>query len=425
MSHTTVSAGAGAVDPWPTVDVAIIGGGPAGLAAGRVLGRTGRRVVVLEREQQAGGIPRHSSHVGYGMRDRRTFTTGPSYARQLVAAAREAGAEVWPGTMATDWADERSLWLTSPRGRTRLNAGAVLLATGARERPRAARMIPGDRPAGVYTTGELQNAVHLHHQHVGSRAVVIGAELVSWSAVLTLREAGCSTALMVTSHDTPESYAAFNVVGRLVLRTPMATGHGVIRILGRRRVEGVEVVDLRTGVRRVVACDTVVTTGNWVPDHELGRTAGATMDPGTRGPMVDPSGRTDRTGLFAAGNVVHPVDTADVAALGGAHVARAITAYLTMGFPDTPVGVPVMAGDPFAWVAPGRLAPGPVGLCRGQLQSWVTATVRFPRVTARQDGRVVGRIRTPWPASPGRVFRIPGGIVRRADPYGGPVELTL
>ena len=100
-------------------------------------------------------------------------------------------------------------------GAAQVDADAVMLATGARERPRPARLIPGDRPAGVYTTGQLQNLVHLHHG-VGRRAVVIGAELVSWSAVMTL-EAGCPTALMTSAYPSPEAYAAFRIAGKSLL----------------------------------------------------------------------------------------------------------------------------------------------------------------------------------------------------------------
>ena len=92
-----------------------------------------------------------------------------------------------------------------------------MLATGARERPRPARLIPGDRPDGVYTTGQLQNLVHLHRAEVGSRAVVVGAELVSWSAVMTLREAGCATVAMISTYAHSEAYAAFRIPGRFLL----------------------------------------------------------------------------------------------------------------------------------------------------------------------------------------------------------------
>ena len=179
--------------------VVIVGGGPAGLTAAAELGgQVDGPVLVIEREVATGGIPRHSDHLGYGLRDLRRFISGPAYARRLTSMARDAGAVLETQAMVTGWAGDRRLEVTAPSGRRVVAAGAVVLATGARERPRAARLIPGDRPDGVFTTGELQNLVHLSHADVGSRAVVIGAELVSWSAVLTLREAHCATVAMTT-----------------------------------------------------------------------------------------------------------------------------------------------------------------------------------------------------------------------------------
>ena len=134
------------------------------------------------------------------MRDLKRFITGPAYARRLTAMAQDAGAVLETEAMVTGWAGERALQITSPRGMRTVTADAVVLATGARERPRPARLIPGDRPDGVYTTGQLQNLVHLHHAQVGTRALIVGAELVSWSAVLTLRESGCATVGMVSGY---------------------------------------------------------------------------------------------------------------------------------------------------------------------------------------------------------------------------------
>ncbi len=409
-----------------TTDVAIIGGGPAGLTAAATLAsRTSARVLVLEREQEAGGIPRHSDHPGYGIRDKRTFTTGPRYARRLVGEAVDAGADILTRTMVTSWGADGSLEITSPAGRERVDARVVVLATGARERPRPARMIPGGRPAGVLTTGELQNKVHLHHQEVGTRAVVVGAELVSWSAVMTLKEAGCRTELLVTRHARPESYAAFHLGGRAMFRAGVATGSRVTQVLGRTRVTGVEIEDLSSGERRVVECDTVVFTGDWIPDHELARSGGITLDRGTLGPLVDSIGRTDRPGVFAAGNLVHPVDTADIAALGGAHVARAVEKHLAgVSFPEGGA-VPIVGAAPFIWVTPGLYQPGLPAPSRGRLETWVSEHVRVPRVTVRQDGRVIARRTIPWPSSPGRVFRLPWDLVTSADPARGPIEVSL
>ncbi|OFJ53216.1 NAD(P)/FAD-dependent oxidoreductase [Mycolicibacterium grossiae] len=405
-------------------DVAIVGGGPAGLTAAAELSRE-YDVVVLEREAEAGGIPRHSDHLGYGMRDMRTFTSGPAYARRLVARATAAGAELRTRAMVTGWSGGTSVDVTSPAGRQRIDARAVILATGARERPRSARLIPGDRGAGVYTTGHLQNVVHLQGRTVGRRAVVVGAELVSYSAVLTLRHAGCETALVTTTHRSPESYAAFNAVARTpLLGVRIATRTRLTRIIGTPTLRAVEIEDIDTGSRRVVECDTLVLTGDWIPDHELARAAGLDMDAATVGPLTDTALRTSRDGVFAIGNLLHPVDTADVAALDGRHVATAVRARLRGEHPAT-AGVRLRVEAPLRWITPGVLRPGDTAPARHRLLLWTEDLVRVPRVVARQDGRVVGRRTLPWPASPGRVFRVPSSILAGVDPKGGPVTVSL
>jgi len=412
------------VDARLAPDVVIVGGGPSGLTAASALAARGIDVLVLEREAEAGGIPRHSDHPGFGLRDLRRSLSGPEYARRLVEAASSAGAEIRTEATVTGWADERSLEVTSPRGRLNVDARVVVLATGARERPRTARRIPGDRPAGVYTTGQLQSLVHLYHREVGRRAVVVGSELVSWSAVLTLREAACRTVLMTSEFERPESYLAFRVPGRTVLRVPVATRTRVTRIVGRERVEAVEVEDLDTRVRRTVECDTVVCTGDWVADHELVRLAGLDYDPGTTGPVVDTAQRTSRRGVFAIGNLLHPVDTADVAALDGRHASAQVVAFLNGGrWPDS--GVRLVAGQPFRWVSPGMFRPGDPEPPRGRLSLWTNEFHRRPTVVASQAGRVIGERTTAWPAAPGRVFRVPSDLLDHVDAAGGPVTLTI
>lgn len=403
-------------------DVAIVGGGPAGLTAAAELARD-LRVVVLEREAEAGGIPRHSDHPGYGMRDMRRFISGPAYARRLVDDARSAGAEIRTGVMVTDWAGDTALSITSPQGRQRVEARAVVLATGARERPRPARLIPGDRGEGVYTTGQLQNLVHLKHRGVGRRAVVVGAELVSYSAVLTLRHAGCETVAMTSTYPSPESYAAFTLAGP-ALGVRVATRTRVARIIGKPALKAVELEHLDTGERRTVECDTLVLTGDWIPDHELARSAGLNVDAGTLGPLVDTRLRTSRAGVFAAGNVLHPVDTADIAALDGRHVADPVRAFLR-GAATPAGGVRVRADAPLRWISPGLLRPGDGAPPRNRLLLWTDELVRIPKVVARQDGRVIGRRTLPWPASPGRVFRVPSSLLDRVNAAGGPVTVSL
>lgn len=408
-----------------TCRVAIVGSGPAGLTAAAALAPVlDGPVLVVEREPEPGGIPRHSDHLGYGLRDLRRFLSGPSYARELTARANAAGAEITCSATVTHWDGPRRLVVTSPQGRSVIAADAVVLATGARERPRAARRIPGSRPAGVYTTGQLQNLVHLHHRPVGSRAVVVGAELVSWSAVMTLRHAGTQVALMTSRFARSESYAAFRLPGRLVYRVPVATRTAVAAIHGARRVEAVELEDLDTGERRRVACDTVVFTGDWIPDHELVRAAGIDLDPATLGPVVDTALSTTTPGVFAIGNLAHPVDTADVAALDGSHVVDHVLAWLK-DRSALEAGLPLTASAPFTWIAPQIVRPRGPRPARDRLLLWTDEYRNAPVVIARQSGRVIGRRRLPWPAAPGRAFRVPYAVVEQADPHGGPVTLSL
>jgi len=411
--------------PSESANVAIVGGGPAGLTAARYLRSAGvPAVLVLEREAQAGGIPRHSDHLGYGLRDLRTLLSGPAYARRLAELADAVAADIRLATMVTGWAADRSLLVTSPRGRYRIDARAVVLATGARERPRSARLVPGDRPDGIFTTGQLQNHVHLHHQPAGTSAVIVGAEMVSWSAVLTLRAAGCRASLMTTEYGRPEAYAAITAAGRLGLRVPVARRTRVTRVLGRDRVRAVELEHLDSGKRRTFACDTVVFSGSWIPDHELARLRGLEIDPGHAGPVVDSALRTTADGIFAVGNLLHPVDTADVAALDGRHVAGPVQRYLEYGGPSRP-GVRLRAEPPFTWVSPGLIRPGDLPATRGHASLWACEHRPFPRVAVRQGGRIIARRRLPWPVSPGRVFRLPWDLFGPVDPEAGDVVVGL
>ncbi len=405
-------------------DVVIVGGGPAGLAAAAALAPD-LSVVVLDREDRAGGIPRHCHHGGFGVRDLRRVLSGPAYADRLVERAIGAGADLRTQAMVTGWAGERALEVTSPRGREVLTPGAVVLATGARERSRAARFIAGSRVGGVYTTGALQQLVHLHGRRLEGRAVVVGAELVSWSAVLTLRRAGARPVLLTSTHARPEVYGPVRWGGRAALRVTVATRTRVAAIHGSGQVSGVELVNLDTGARTVVPCELVVLTGDWVPDHELATSAALTADPVTRGPRVDAALRTSRLGVFAAGNLVHPVDTADIAALDGSHVAAAVRDWVTRGLGTAGRGEPVLAGAGLTWVSPGWLDRSAGVPARGRLLAWPSVAAPVARVVVHQGGLEVARRSLPWPASPGRVLRVPWSVLDSVIVGRGPVTVSL
>ncbi|GAA3354396.1 hypothetical protein GCM10017744_012160 [Streptomyces antimycoticus] len=312
--------------------------------------------------------------------------------------------------------------ITSPTGLERITATAVVLATGARERPRSARLVPGTRPAGVLTTGQLQQAVHLHHQHVGRRAVIVGAERVGYSAVATLHRAGAEVAAMVTDQPRHQTHPARHLGTRLRYGFPLVTDATVAELTGQGRLESVRLRH-RDGRTADVACDTVVFTGDWIPDHELARSAGIALDPGTRGPAADAEFRTGEPGVFAVGNLLHPVETADIAALDGRLAAGPVLRHLA-GRPWTPGALPVRVEAPLLWVSPNRIAPDGPRPPRGRFTLRTTRFLTRPVLTVAQDGRTLHRGRLPRTVAPGRPFHMPADWIARADAHGGPVRIT-
>jgi thioredoxin reductase len=412
------------------VDALVVGGGPAGLAAATALARGHIRALVVDREPELGGIPRHTDHVGYGLREFRRVLRGPEYARAWVGRAERAGVDLRPATTVTGWADNdagangRALTATSPAGTGVIRARAVLLATGTRERPRTARLVPGTRPAGVLTTGALQQLVARGQHGVGRRAVVVGAEHVSFSAVLTLRHAGCDVAAMVTGERRHQSYAALRMAATRG-RVPVLTRTTVSAILGRRRVEAIELTDLDSGATRRLECDTVVFTGDWFPDHELARRGGLVIDPGTRAPRVDAGYRTSAPGVFAAGNLLHGAETAGVCARDGEWVAAAMLDWLRAGAPRWPAAnaVPVECAPPLRWVCPNAIVPG-TAVPHGRFLLRSSAFAHWPRITVDQGGRTLwsGRLRRTVPTMP---VHLRAGWLDRVDPDGGAVHLSV
>jgi thioredoxin reductase len=291
------------------IDVAVIGAGPSGLAAAIVLKEAGvERVVVLEREAQAGGIPRHCSHPPYGLREFGRILKGPNYAMRIVENAHKVGVEIHTATSVTDIKKDGFLHLSTPDGTCHIKPRRVIYATGVREKPRSARLISGARVQGVMNTGALQSMVYLKQRRPFRRPVIVGTELVAFSALMTCRSAGIRPVAMIE--------AAQKVTARWpsaifpwVQGVELLTGTRLVEIEGDNAVQAVTVADVDGKLRRI-ECDGVILTGGFTPEAALAQCGHLDIDSATGGPVVDQWGRCSDPVFFATGNVLRPVETA-------------------------------------------------------------------------------------------------------------------
>ncbi|EFH29025.1 predicted protein, partial [Streptomyces sviceus ATCC 29083] len=248
----------------------------------------------------------------------------------------------------------------------------------------------------------------------------------SWSAprasptrpAATVRAAGAVVVAMLTDLPRARTTPTRAADARLRQGIPLLTGATVTELLGHARLSGVRVRH-RDGRTAVLPCDTVVFTGDFVPDHELARRGGLTLDTGTLGPAVDGSLRTSRPGVFAVGSVLHPVESAATAAREGAHVAGAVLE--TLAGAEHPEGVPLSVGPPLRWIVPNRVTPAESGL---PYLLRTTASLTRPLLQVTQDGRTLHRQRLAR-ALPYRPLVLSARWTHLVDPEGGPVRVTL
>ncbi len=338
----------------PTWDVIVIGAGPAGLSAARALIAGGlARVLVLERNPQAGGLPRFCDHRGWGVTDFHRVWTGPAYARALVAHATSA--TIWTNASVVAIEPDGRIRASLPDGVRSLQGRAILLATGIRETPRGPRLVGGTRPWGVTTTGAFQEMA-ISGMRPFRRPVVVGTELVAFSALLTARHAGIRPVAMIEARDRITARRPGRLVARLGFGVPVLTSTTLDAVEGDERVEAVCIT--RHGRQQRLACDGVIFTGCFVPDAWLGRSGAFAIDPCTGGPVIDTLFRCSAPGLFAAGNVLRPVEHSGVAAREGRLAASAILRSLTpAGLPSPAEAITVMPSGQLKYVIPQRLIP--------------------------------------------------------------------
>lgn len=335
----------------------IVGAGPAGLSAARVLRAAGvENIAVLERTGEAGGLPRYCGHLGFGMLDFGRVWRGPRYARAL----REAVADVPVFTDMTVIGIEAGgvVNLSSEHGLESWRARTVLLATGTRETPRAPRLVSGTRPWGVTTTGAFQEMV-MKGLRPFRRPVIVGSELVAFSALLTARHGGIEPVAMIEARPRASAPRPVALLARGLRGAPLLVGTRLVAIRGGEQVEGVEIEC--GGVSRVLDCDGVIFTGEFVPDAILARASGLSLDTGTRGPAVDSTFRTDDSLVFAAGNVLRAVEPAGVAAREGQRAARMMLRALAGRLPSIGQALEVNRGEGVASVWPQRVYPAARG----------------------------------------------------------------
>ena len=334
--------------------VAIIGAGPAGLSAAMELKRLGvDDVLVLEREPEAGGIPRHCGHPPFGLMEYARPMTGPAYARRLVADARAAGVRIALRTTVVEIRPQARLLISRPDGLAEMHARQVLITTGVRETPRSARLVSGTRPLGVLNTGALQAMVYLKGVVPFRRPVIVGTELVSFSALWTCRRAGIRPVAMLEENARPTVRWPLHWAARL-FGVPLHLNTTIAAIHGHERVEAVELSDGRR-----LACDGVLFTGRFVPESSLARLGHLALDKGTNGPVVDQYGRCSDPSYHAAGNVLRPVEHAGWCWNEGRIVARDIAATLATNDGNEAAGededIALMPEPPLRYAMPQRL----------------------------------------------------------------------
>lgn len=333
-------------------DVLILGGGPAGLSCARELRKLGvKQVTVLEREAELGGIPRHCGHTGYGLREFGKLYTGPDYARRLADEA--SAADLRPRVTALKIEPGGLIRVTGPGGMEDLQAKAVLLAMGARETPRSARLISGTRPFGVMNTGTLQQYVYLHGRCPFERPVVVGSELVSFSTLLTLKHAGVKPLAMIEEQARITARRPGEWIARFGFGVPVMTSTRLTRILGLDQVEAIE-VDRGFGPERF-ECDGVILTGKFRPEAALLAAGHVEIDPGSNGPAIDGYFRCSDHTYFAAGNVLRGIETAGQCWREGQAAAQMLLARLEGRLPQRQADARVTIQGPLAYVYPQRI----------------------------------------------------------------------
>ncbi len=301
-------------------DVAIIGGGPAGLAAAVAAKKQGaEKVLIIERDNALGGILQQCIHPGFGLTLFGEELTGPEYYSRFVDEALEAGVEYVLNSMVLeiDHENKTVICTNSEYGLTMVEAGSIVLAMGCRERTRANIVVPGTRPAGLYTAGSAQRLINRQNIMVGKKVVILGSGDIGMIMARRMTLEGAKVVMVVELMDYLAGLTRNRVQCLDDFGIPLKLAHTITRIVGNERVEGVYVAPVDENKKPIldkeefVECDTVLFSVGLIPENEITKNAGIEIDTITNGPKVNQYMQTSKPAVFACGNVVHVNDLVD------------------------------------------------------------------------------------------------------------------
>lgn len=317
-------------------DIVIIGGGPAGLAAAAAARKSGvEKILILERDKELGGILNQCIHNGFGLHTFKEELTGPEYAARFIAQVKELEIEYKLHTMVMDISPDKVVTaMNREEGMFQIQAGAVILAMGCRERSRGALNIPGYRPAGIYSAGTAQRLVNREGFLPGREVVILGSGDIG--LIMARRMTFEGAKVKVVAELMPYSGGLKrNIVQCLDdYGIPLKLSHTVVEIRGKERLTGVTIAKVDEkgkpipGTEEDYDCDTLLLSVGLIPENELSRGAGVDMSPVTSGPIVNESLETNIEGVFACGNVLHVHDLVDFVSEEAAAAGRNAALYV-------------------------------------------------------------------------------------------------